>query len=307
MGVLSSVIILMIVVVGFALSSDKANRVLRPPSQAAAAAAPSSAFDGIELIGKAAIVIDIKTGKTLFALNPETQLPLASLTKIATVLAVSEVLRPDDLITIPYDVGPTGSAKRLTKGTTWRVQDFIDFTLIASSNEGAEILAATAEKKLHEKYPQSPASKATLWRMNDIARSLSLERTYFLNASGLDLSATQSGAYGSASDIAKLFAYALSDEPSVFAGTRKNDMTLTTSDGTGKTAAFNTNESQGEIPGLIMGKTGYTDLAGGNLAVVFDVGPAHPVVVVVLGSTREGRFEDINKLVTASQKAITAQ
>ena len=53
-----------------------------------------------------------------------------------------------------------------------------------------------------------------------------------------------------------------------------------------------------------MGKTGLTDLAGGNLAVVFDVGLAHPVVAVVLGSTEYGRFEDMQKLVTTARKAI---
>ena len=53
-----------------------------------------------------------------------------------------------------------------------------------------------------------------------------------------------------------------------------------------------------------MGKTGYTDLAGGNLAVVFDVGPVHPVIAVVLHSTQLGRFDDMKKLVAATQEAV---
>ena len=54
-----------------------------------------------------------------------------------------------------------------------------------------------------------------------------------------------------------------------------------------------------------MGKTGLTDLAGGNLAVVFDVGLAHPVVAVVLGSTESGRFVDMQKLVDAARIAVS--
>ena len=66
----------------------------------------------------------------------------------------------------------------------------------------------------------------------------------------------------------------------------------------------NTNESLGRYPGILGSKTGYTDLAGGNLVIVFDVGINHPVAAVVLGSTREGRFEDMAKLTQATLKTI---
>jgi hypothetical protein len=41
-------------------------------------------------------------------------------------------------------------------------------------------------------------------------------------------------------------------------------------------------------------------MAGGNLTVAFDAGLAHPVIVTVLGSTQEGRFEDVKNLVDAT-------
>ena len=261
-------------------------KITVPLSQTAAVVAPSE-FDTVRLVGKAAVVIDIKTGATLFVFNADTQLPLASLTKVPMVLAVSETLSPDDLMTIPYDTAPSSSGRRLTKGARWRVQDVIDFTLVASSNEGATMLAAAADAGLRQKYPQAPVGSATLWRMNDLARTLGLEHTYFLNVNGLDIDATHSGAYGSARDVAKLFAYAESADSSLFSDTRRDDISLTSPDGKHVTSAINTNEAQGEIPGLVMGKTGYTDLAGGNLAIVFDVGLSHPVVAVVLGSTRD--------------------
>src|SRR3989338_7326731 len=168
--------------------------------QTAAVAGALDPFSGLSLLAKAAIVIDIKTGKTLFELNPDVQLPLASLTKVPLALAVAEVLRNDDVVTIPYDTAPAG--------------------------------------RLHELYPDSPEQDATLWRMNQLAGSLGLTRTYFLNASGLDISTTQSGAYGSARGMAHLFAYAASAQPSLFAGTARDGMVLTSANGRGHTSAF---------------------------------------------------------------------
>jgi D-alanyl-D-alanine carboxypeptidase len=273
-------------------------------TQTAAAVDSTDLFSGLSLLAKAVIVIDIRTGTTLFELNADVQLPLASLTKVPLALAVSEVLHDDAIIEIPYDTAPAGSAERLAKGEKWKVRDILDFTLVASSNGGAEILAAAADAPLHVLYPDSPQSRTTLWRMNRFAETLGLTRTYFLNASGLDESTTQSGAYGSARDMARLFAYVASAQPSLFAGTARNGMVLTTANGQGHTSAINTNKAEGAIPGLILGKTGFTDLAGGNLAVVFDVGLGEPVVAVVLGSTQEGRFTDMQKLVKAARATL---
>ncbi len=275
-----------------------------PAVQTAASAAAQDAFADISLKAKSAIVVDMKGSATLYAQNPDVQLPLASLTKIPLALVVREALPEDAVITIPRDTAPPGSAERLVKGEKWRVQDIIDFTLIASSNGGAEILAEAADEAVLSHYRDAPQGKAVLWRMNDLARELGLTHTYFLNVSGLDESTTLAGSYGSARDIATLFAYAASAHPSVFNGTTEGGVLLTSANGRGKTAAYNTNEALGDIPGIVMGKTGFTDLAGGNLAVVFEVSPAHPFVAVVLGSTREGRFDDMRELLERTRQVV---
>ena len=276
-------------------------------AQVASAAATKDVFAELSLIAKTAIVIDITNGKVLYALNPDIQLPLASLAKVPLALAVRDALPADTVITIPRDTAPLGSAERLARGEKWRLQDIIDFTLVSSSNEGAEILAGAAEYAIRAKYPDAPEGPAAIWRMNAIAEQLGLTRTYFLNASGLDISQTLSGAYGSARDIAALFAYAAAEHLSVFSKTAGDGLSMTSADGKNTTRAFNTNEVHGQIQGLIMGKTGITDLAGGNLAVVFDAGSAHTVVAVVLGSTREGRFSDMRQLVAKARVALSEQ
>ncbi|MDO8521933.1 MAG: serine hydrolase [bacterium] len=279
----------------------------QPQSQAASAAETEDAFAELSLVAKAAIVIDLKNNKTLYALNQDAQLPLASLAKVPLALVVSDALPPDTVITIPRDTAPKGSAERLAKGERWRVQDIIDFTLVASSNEGAEILASAVDESIREKYPNAPENSAAIWRMNALAEQLGLTRTYFLNASGLDISTTLSGAYGSARDIAALFAYAATEHLFIFSKTADDGLLLTSANGKNTTRAFNTNEAQGQIQGIMMGKTGITDLAGGNLAVVFDAGYGHPIVAVVLGSTREGRFSDMRQLVSYARVAVAEQ
>jgi len=293
-----------VVVVGLSLVAFAAiSPVPGAQEQTAAVTAAVDPFADTTIEASAAIVIDTTDGKILYAKNSEVQLPLASLTKVALVLAVAETLHVDSVITIPYYAGGSVSTSHLSKGEEWRVADVIDFTLVESSNNGAEILADVADPRIHERFPDSPSEKTTLWRMNELARRLGLTQTYFLNVSGLDLSETQAGAYGSAHDIAILFAYAASAEPRLFASTAKNGVLLTAPDGV-QMSASNTNSAQGAIPGLMMGKTGFTDLAGGNLAVVFDVGLSHPVVAVVLGSSEKGRFTDMKKLVETTRAVL---
>ena len=264
------------------------------------------AFSGITLFAKSAIVVDITDGRTLFARSPDSQWPLASLTKVALALVVSEALDPHTIVSIPYDTGYNSHAEGgLGAGQRWRIEDVIDFTLAVSSNTGADILAEIAAPSIQEKYPHAPTSDVSVWRMNKLARSLDLERTYFLNNNGLDVSDTQAGAYGSARDIATLFAYAASTTPETFAATRVRQFTLQSVDGV-TTKAVNTDEALPDLPDIVLGKTGFTQLAGGNLAVVFRH-DGHLISVVVLGSTYDGRFDDMKKLVAATQKALGSE
>jgi D-alanyl-D-alanine carboxypeptidase len=270
-----------------------------------ASAGATDPFADVTLTAKSAIVVDLTANVVLYEKSADTQLPLASLTKIALALAVSEVLPRDVRITIPTDAAPD-VALRLGIGKEWRVGEILDFTLVTSSNGGAELLARVANDELHRRYSASPTDGATVWRMNDLARELGLEHTFFLNPSGLDESTTQSGAYGSARDMARLFAHALRNTRALFEGTARNGVLLTSENGA-RASAENTNAAQGALSGLIMGKTGFTDLAGGNLGVVFDVGIGHPVVAIVLGSTYDGRFENIRLLAERARMAIAGR
>ena len=274
-------------------------------TQTASAVVAVDPFAEISLKAEGAYVYDLTEKRVLYSKNSETQLPLASLVKVPLVLAVSEVLGSDSYITIPPHEVFDGTEKRLPTGLSFKAGDLIDFTLVASSNEGAAVLSQSAEDGLRKKYPSATQGAAALWRMNDIAQHLGLGNLVFRNTHGLDQSTTQAGAYGSARDVAALFSYAALQAPGLFEKTARDFIEVRAA--TGETVtAVNTDEALPAIPGLIMGKTGSTALAGGNLAVVFEVGPAHPVVAVVLHSTYSGRFSDMKALVEATVAAMGA-
>jgi serine-type D-Ala-D-Ala carboxypeptidase (penicillin-binding protein 5/6) len=263
-------------------------------------------YSDIELIANASIVYDITSGEILFHKNAGKQFPLASITKLMLVSVSNEVLESDTPVLITSRALSREGDSGLLENEIWLSQDLIDFTLIESSNDGAEALAEASEVLLRRKYIDAPKKNATIWRMNQKARELALLQTYFMDASGLDLSESMASAYGSARDVAQLMLYLLRNTPHLISATAKDDALIYSINGYSH-EAINTNEALGVIPGLIGGKTGFTDLAGGNLVVAFDVGLGRPVIAVVLGSTQDGRFEDMKKLVDATRKTIGNQ
>ena len=120
----------------------------------------------------------------------------------------------------------------------------------------------------------------------------------------LYLSDIKGGAYGSAEDMSILLEYILSREPTLLEATKEVTTTLYSLNDNLHVAS-NTNSLVSEIPGLKASKTGFTDNAGGNLVVIFDPELGRPIIITVLGSTGEGRFEDMRALVSAVMKYIT--
>lgn len=234
---------------------------------------------------KAVYIFDVKANREIFSLNAEAQLPLASLTKLMTALVAEKNVPFYVLIPISKEVISQEGNEGFIVDERWPVSDLIDIMLISSSNDAAYALA----EGLVVGSPTSPISQF-VELMNKKAGELGLTQTYFLNPTGLDISKTQAGAYGSAKDIASLFLYILKEKASLFEVTRFLTLKI---DGR---EFKNTNKIVNEIPRVIFGKTGTSDLAGGNLAVVVDRGFENYVIMVVLGSTEEGRFEDVRTI-----------
>lgn len=263
-------------------------------------------FQEIQLEAKSAVVWDVINNRELFTKEGDNSLPLASLTKVMTALVISAKFPDSSNIQILREyLEPEGDSK-LVVGDIWKASDLRDFTLLTSSNDGAFALAAVAEAKENNPenglYTQEDLRNKFIEEMNNTASEIGLSNSRFFNEHGLDRTVDRGGAYGSALDMAMLFAYTLQNFPDMLEATRYKKLEFKSAEKV--YSATNTNDFVDKIPNLIASKTGYTDLAGGNLVVVFDAGLNRPIIISVLGSSTEGRFTDALKLYEASLKYL---
>ena len=245
-----------------------------------------SAWDALPVEAAAVYVYDVRRDKVLYEKNGNAQLPLASITKIMTALTAKTLSLGEMQVIIEGEALSTEGDSGLYEGERWDFDDLAALTLVTSSNDGAEAIGATVEER-------TGISFVSL--MNQVAESLGLHQTYFLNPTGLDVSLTQAGAYGSARDVAHLMAYTALEHPALMEATRSEALTFR-SDSEIDHLGMNTNQTTNESIGLLASKTGFTDLAGGNLVILFDAAIDRPIAVVVLGSSKEGRFTDVDML-----------
>lgn len=239
-------------------------------------------------LGSSLYAYDMTTDQVLFAQNESAVLPLASITKLMTVYVALKSLPEDTIVEISETAISMTDDHGLLVGEKWSLEDLSKFTLLVSSNDGARAI----REKFEETLPNSFVAS-----MNAYANTLGMNNTTFYNESGLD-EGNLAGSYGTASDVAILLEAFSNEYPEILATTAMKYVTITSLSGIVHNIE-NTNESINTYPGRLGSKTGLTNIAGGNLAFIFDRGVLSPTIVVVLGSTKEGRFDDMHTLVNA--------
>ncbi len=302
MGVLGGLLILSLFVFDENIFDIQKEKIVATPPQTITTTI--NPFEHISIEAKAAYVYDLDTKEILFSKNEHSQLPLASITKLMTALVASTLISDETIITIDESSIAIDGDNGFHTNERWKFKDLLDYTLLVSSNDGAHAIAGVAGAFINDTQTEDTDNHVNFVnKMNQTAQSLGLMQSYFMNESRLDANAYIGGRYGSARDIASLLAYIISDRPQLLEATAYKNLSFVSEDQFIYNAT-NTNSGIGNIPGLIASKTGFTDLAGGNLAIAFDAGINHPIIAVVLGSSFEGRFNDMKKLVKASLKYI---
>lgn len=259
-------------------------------------------FDNVNVLAKAVYIYDINDHKIIYQRNEQAQLPLASLTKLMTALTAIELAPKNAKITIRKEFLAEEGDSGLKDGEVWDLNKLVDFSLIVSSNDGVRSVASVIGATLSNTKDYSMGRADFIKKMNEKAVSIGMKQTYFLNESGLDQNSSQAGAYGSAEDISKLLEYMMVHNPEILEATKLSVEDIASESKIHN--AQNTNIDIGKIPNLIASKTGYTNLAGGNLAVAFDASVGRPVIIVVLGSTQDGRFTDVLELANTTMQYI---
>ncbi len=247
------------------------------------------------LLAQGAMVFDPLHNAVLFQKNADTPHGIASITKIMTAFAALDRLGEGEIITISADaVGTEGAEGGLLVGERFTLKNLAAIMLTASSNDAAAAIAEHVGRLYGATY--FPESQQVFVRMmNEQARAMGLTRTIFRNPTGLDLD-EKAGILSNTStawDMAILITRTLRD--TALWDLHRAATTIVSENGVPH-HLVSTHELFGSLPGIWNGKTGFTDTAGGALATIVEAPVGKLSIIVVLGSTRDGRFEDTKAL-----------
>jgi D-alanyl-D-alanine carboxypeptidase (penicillin-binding protein 5/6) len=206
-------------------------------SMAAHAAAP-------HVTARAYLVENPVTGEVLVQHGAWARAPIASLTKLMTVLVTLDRARWNDVVRVRSDAAQVGeSTVNLRAGERLTIGDLVKAALIQSANDAADALA---------EYVSHGDQKAFVALMNDKARQLGLNGTHFVRPDGLDAP----GHYSTAHDVTTLAQVAMRD-PRIRSVVRQRTATIA-----GHRHLHTWNDLLGVFRGLYGVKTGHTAAAG---------------------------------------------
>lgn len=257
-------------------------------------------FLNLALAAKSFAIYDVEDKNFLYKKNGEALMPLASLAKVMSTIIVMEHAPADKIFTISKESLDQSADHGLLVGEKWYRDELLKFALFVSSNDAVHELAL--ETGVIIDPASTDPAKTFVDAMNAKARELGLKSFKFNNESGLDISETENGAYASPRDMAKLFAYAVETYPEIFSVTTTKIATISSLDKSHN--IDNTNTIVEQIPDIIASKTGFTTISGGNLVVATSPTAEHMRVIVVMGSTYDERFTDMETLTGAVVKSI---
>lgn len=250
------------------------------PSAGADSATPPPAIAAV-----AAELYDETSGKTLYALSPDTSLPMASTTKIMTAVVALTYGKLDQQITVGPDAvaienGGT-SVAGLRLGETLSLQDMLYCLMLPSGDDAAIAIA--------DGIGGSQPGFVAL--MNLEAGLLGLSHTHYSNPHGLDAP----GHFTSVSDLVRLTSYAM-QSPTFAQIVDTSSITLPATSTHHQYQLVNTNELLQNQPyaynGAVGVKTGFTGPAGYCL-VFMAKRPGGVLIGAILGdATYNGRFTD---------------
>jgi len=227
------------------------------------------------------------TKKILNQKNPTLVLPIASVTKLMVGVIILENIDLNTEVTATLDyIGQEESAFILETNKRYKVKELLANALISSDNDSARLLSSTmGEKNFVDK-------------MNLKAKEIGLINTNYINVTGLDPTGSSSELnVSTVTDLANLLIYIKNNHPEIFSITAKTAYDFCDIENYCKNV-INTNkllENKDMEFNIIGGKTGSTDLAGKNLALMTKILPGLYLINIVLGS--ENNFIDTMSLI----------
>lgn len=253
------------------------------------------AYDPLSLNSSVALVADADSLEVLYAKNPHVVLPIASLTKVMTVVVTLEAgLDLDELITITADDIDyyKNTRSRLKPGTQFTRRELIHLALMASENRAASALGRS--------YPGGMA--ACVAQMNRRAKALQMVNTNFAETTGLSVDNKSS-----ANDLARMVLHAqhfqlirqFSTDPQFSVSTDRGELSFRNTNRLIKQKDWD----------IQVQKTGFINEAGRCLVMQARVGGRNLVIVLLDALGSKARYSDAERIreFVNGQSLMTAQ
>lgn len=237
----------------------------------------STSSTTITVSAKSYLVGDVETGEVYLSKNRSDVLPVASMSKLITAFAVTDMLKATTTITItPDEFNVATDTSKLSAGEKFYVNELLYPLLMNSSNVAAEAFASSTDRK---KFMEAMISYA--WEVGML-------HTFFDDPSGLS-----SYNVSSASDFFALAQYLFKSRPDILAITRiaSTSIASTTNHAAHNFTNIHPFVNNGNFLG---GKTGHTTLAKDTMLTIMNINNK-PVAIIVIAS--ENRKRDTQLLI----------
>ncbi len=240
--------------------------------------------DMFNLQSKSAILVDSQTGAILYRKNEHEKLPIASVTKVMTMLLMMEAIESgqiklkDTVSITEYAYGFGGSQVYLEPGEVFTYEELLKAVAIHSAND-ASVAVAEGIAGGEEEFVR---------RMNAKAAELNMKNTVFLDCTGL----TDDGQYSTAYDIAIMSRELITKYPAVL----KYSSTWHDTFRNGTFTLDNRNKLIRFYEGATGLKTGFTLKAGHCISATAKRNNMHLIAVTLSGPDSNTRFAEARKL-----------
>ena len=217
------------------------------------------------LFAQSAVLMDAESGRVLYAKNSEDILPMASTTKIMTLLVALEYGNMEDLVTVSsYAASMPDVQLNIREGEQYYLKDLLYSLMLESHNDSAVAIAECVAGST-ENFAQ---------KMNLKAKEIGCENTTFITPNGLDATAVMTDTDGAkrevmhsttAQDLAKIMSYCVTEsayKDTFLEITRTPTYTFSDLEGKRTFTCRNHNSFLYMMEGALSGKTGFTGKAG---------------------------------------------
>lgn len=231
-----------------------------------------------------AMLIEADTGTVLFSKDQYVERPIASVTKVMSMLLVMEAVAEGKLTyetevrVSAYAAGMGGSQAYIEEGEVFTVHDMLKAVAVHSSNDVTVALAEAV----------SGSELAFVEEMNQKVRDLGLEHTHFADCTGLN----DKDQYSCAYDVAIISRELITKHPDIFKYTGIWQDTFRN----GTFELVNTNKLVRYYAGCDGLKTGFTNAAGFNLVATALRDDMRIISVVLGGTDSKTRFGESTAL-----------